>query len=174
MPLVYLAVVAALAAIQQPGQKPTKPRIVDVRIVVASRASLEEQCKAGTFAAYDILVDANPRVNEPYHCPGRRLLEHKNAHADKRTLVQISYMNQDSVRWYSDTEFSITRIGLHDDPPSRDAPTNPFAPSFAIPSKPSKSINSGRITTKAAVNHQYKIYLAIRGRSIDPDVWCNE
>ena len=172
MPLVYLAVVAALGAIQQPLQKP-KPTVVDVRIVVASRASLEEQCKAGKFAAYDILVDANPKVNEPYHCPGGRLLEHKNAHADKRTLVMISYMNRDSVRWYSDTEFSITRIGLHDEKPSGDAPTNPFAPPFAIPSKPSKSINSGPITTKAAVNHQYKIDLAIGGRSIDPDVWCN-
>ncbi len=71
MTLVYLTLVAAIAAIQTTGQKPLKPTVVDVRIVVAPRTSLEEQCKAGKYAPVDVLVDDDLTVNEPYHCYGR-------------------------------------------------------------------------------------------------------
>ncbi len=81
-------------------------------------------------------------------------------------------MNQDSVRWSSDVEFSIASIAPHDDKPSDTTPKTPFA-NLGLPSKPSKSITSGPISSKAAVGHQYKIVLSIGTRTIDPDVWCN-
>jgi hypothetical protein len=179
MTLVYLGVVAAVAVaaamVVIQSQQPPKPVVTKVRVVVASLDSLQQQCKAGNVAPVDILVDANPERNEPYHCSGRKLLPHKEAHNDEPTRVQLSYKNQDSVIWYSDSDtemFGIASIAPHEDKDPRTAPKNPFA-NLAIPTKEeSRSISSGPIVA-AAVNHRYKISLKIGKRIIDPDLWCN-
>lgn len=186
MTLLSLAVVASLVAMQTPTPaakpQPSKPAtqpdapkatVFKVRVVVAPLGLLEEQCKAGKFNGVDILVDSVETKNEPYHCPGRKLLAHKEAHNEPLTRVMLSYKAQDSVVWYSDThEFGIASIAPHEDKDSMLAPKSPFA-KVAIPTpKPTKSIESGPII-ESAVNHRYKIYLSIGKRIIDPDVWCN-
>lgn len=186
MTLLALAVVASLVALQtcaptaKPEQAQTarqsdapKATVFKVRVVVAPVGSLEEQCKAGKFNGVDILVDSDEKQNEPYHCAGRKLLTHKEAHNNESTRVILSYKAQDSVVWYSDThEFGISSIAPHEDKSPHLAPKNPFA-KMAIPTpKPTKSIESGPIIA-SAVNHRYKINLSIGKRIIDPDVWCN-
>jgi hypothetical protein len=186
MTLLSLAVVASLVAMQtpapaakpQPSTPATQTRapkatVFKVRVVVAPLGSLEEQCKAGKFNGVDILVDSVETRNEPYHCPGRKLLAHKEAHNDPLTRVMLSYKAQDSVVWYSDThEFGIASIAPHEDKNAKIAPKNPFG-KMAIPTpKPTKSIESGPII-ESAVYHRYKIHLSIGKRIIDPDVWCN-
>ena len=184
MTLLSLAVVASLVAMQtpappagkpQPGTQPGAPKatVFKVRVAVAPLGSLEEQCKAGKFNSVDILVDSDETRNEPYHCAGRKLLTHKEAHNNEGTRVILSYRAQDSVVWYSDThDFGIASIAPHEDKNAMLAPKNPFA-KMAIPTlKPTKSIESGPII-ESAVNHRYKINLSIGKRIIDPDVWCN-
>jgi hypothetical protein len=186
MTLLSLAVVAALVAMQpaKPATKPQpskpatttgaqKPTVFKVRVVVASVGLLKEQCEAGKFNGVDILVDSVETENEPYHCPGKKLLPHKEAHYEPLTRVMLSYKAQDSVVWYSDThEFGIASIVPHEDKAPKLAPKNPFG-SLAIPTlKPTKSFESGPII-ESAVNHRYKIHLSIGKRIIDPDVWCN-
>ena len=186
MTLLSLAVVASLVAMQTPSP-PAKPdpsqtarqadapkaTVFKVRVVVASLGSLEEQCKAGKFNGVDVLVDSDEKQNEPYHCAGRKLLTHKEAHNNEGTRVILSYKAQDSVVWYSDThEFGISSIAPHEDKNAKLAPKNPFG-KMAIPTpKPTKSIESGPIIA-SAVSHRYKIHLSIGKRIIDPDVWCN-
>jgi hypothetical protein len=174
MSLVYLAVVAALAAIQTPAEKPTK-KVIEVRIVVAPLDSLKAQCAAGKFAAIDVLVDAAQGKDEPYHCPPKKkqLIIHKEAHKpDDETLVRVSYERQESVRWISDTAFIVSSITPRDPKPKEGTPQTPFG-KLDLTIKPTKSIESGPITNKAAVGYQYKVVFTIGTRRIDPDVWCD-
>ena len=144
--------------------------IKDVRIVVAPRNKLEELCEGGKVHATDILIDEDSSENAPFQCPGNRLRAH-DPH-DARTLVFLSFTRQESVRWHSETAFSIKSVGLHhgDNSGGRVA-DNPFW-KLHLPTAPGTSVESGPIVPQA-INHQYKITLMIGEREIDPDVWCS-
>ena len=144
--------------------------IKDVRIVVAPRVELEELCAGGKVSATDILIAKDSPQNTPFQCPDNRLRIH-DAH-DARTLVFLSFTRQESVRWHSETPFSIKSISLHHGNNSGGrVADNPFW-KLTLPTEPGTSVESGPIVPQA-INHQYKITLVIGGREIDPDVWCS-
>ena len=174
MTILLLAVVAVLAASQTPKQQPSPPTVVKVRIVVDSLNSLTDQCAQKKFLPTDVLVNKDEKQNEPYHCSAAgKLLGHKVAHGEaKETLVRLSVARQDSVEWSSTVPFSVESITPRDPKPPDGVPQNPFG-RLALKGTPNKVINSGPITSKAAVGYQYKIVFRMGNRSIDPDVWCD-
>jgi hypothetical protein len=154
----------------QPSVPPKQSAVQKVRMVVATAGAHAEQCTAGKYQPVDILVDANPKNNDPSHCVMGAVLDHASAHKYDATILKLSFKARDSVLWYSDAEFQIVAIEPHEDKEPGLAPKNPFMkPILKIPST---SLESGPIQ-EAAVNHRYKITFMVNGRTIDPDLWCN-
>jgi hypothetical protein len=152
--------------------------------VVASRTSLEQQCKEKKFASVDILIDETPTQNEPYHCIGVILMPHhqvdqKFAPPENQAIVRVHKLQGQTVRWYSDTtDFMIYRIEPQHPKGQQpqEGPANPFM-GLSIPTPLSRSITSGQLVeffAKPKSDRRYKMILRIGKelREIDPDVWC--
>jgi hypothetical protein len=135
----------------------------------------------------DIVVFAG----QPFHVaslPGHKKLlrEHPQVHQTfPQTVLVISIKDQQRAVWWSETNFTITKIepSHHaNNPFFREADTIAPRSPFASPDPPPTRIEnvSGRdlyvarstVPVAAAAFHMYKIEFTMEGQEIDPDMYC--
>jgi len=124
----------------------------------------------------------------PYHCAGlsghkKEPRSHPQVHVDfPQTVLVVTAAKNQSVVWWSETEFCDVTIGPSHDPnrffpeAKTDRPDDPFP----TPIRVTTEICNGRtlyvirsgVPIPDAVGHMYKIEFSMENQTIDPDMYC--
>jgi hypothetical protein len=153
---------------------PPQGKIVDVEIVVGSKADLDKQCVTNAHPTTVFVVSQK----EVYHCIGKKLVHHdehgKTAGMDE-ALVRVS--SYDRIRWFSKTNLftvvSVTKQNAALGPQNKAAPDLPFGKAFAL--APAAEVLSEPVPDlEGVVVQRYKVTFNIAPiGEVDPDVVCS-
>ena len=155
--------------------------------VLPTTAELADAARAiGDAEVTDVIVFKG----KPWHMVDHQLLKHPEVHTtNPETVLQLRVEAEKGV-WWSEHDFTITRIELRDHRPAEAGapPPPPPAPDATIPSKPfqepeTRIESSGDLAAELHVarstvpigqskEHEYKITFTRNGRTIDPNMRC--
>jgi hypothetical protein len=124
---------------------------------------------------------------QPWHFAGGILHPHPRVHHDHpETVLRLSLTRHESAVWWSEEDFTITKIVLaphHGDANQATAPTNqPHFPFSAPLAKGEEQDEQKRrifvvrstVPVPEADNRTFKITFTIHGEAIDPDMHCGD
>lgn len=195
--MIGLAVAWSFACAQAPApqSKPDEPAgaeakkaapkaDVDVRIIVASRNSLEGECEKGGLHPTTILVSTNERGNEKdkgkgnavYHCIDGKFIPH--AEHGKNPLLEKAIVRLKSgqrVRWFStNASFFVASVDRPPQDLKNSAPASPFASALAT-TFANEVISPPVIDVpNVEIQQQYKVSFSIQEVGlVDPDLVCS-
>jgi hypothetical protein len=130
---------------------------------------LEEVAKhIGFPAPTDIIVFGGLAL----HFAGGKLKKHPGVHGtNPETVLKLDRRTHDRAVWWSETQFTITRIDQEN--PQNDK----FAPSPFVSPVPERDTNGlwvarSPLPTNNAYGQEYKITFEMAGRTIDPNMDC--
>ena len=156
------------------GQKPGK--IVNVEIIVGSKAELDKRC-SGNVPPTAVFVLSQKEV---FHCIGNKLHhhdEHGKTPGMDDSIVRVSA--NDRIRWFSTTHmFTVTSVTKQlasiGGPQDKTAPETPFGKSIG-PGKPASEVTTTPVPDlEGKIEQRYKVAFNIQGIGpVDPDVVCS-
>ena len=158
--------------------------------VLPTEGELEAAAAAiGNAEPTDVIVYRG----KPWHMVGHKLLKHPEVHVNHdETVLKLRVEKQKAV-WWSEHDFTITRIELHHDtkhpapaPPAAQASSAPVAaapPAKPFPEPETRIEGSADLTAELHVarstvpvrlskTHEYKITFTRNQRKIDPNMRC--
>jgi len=134
---------------------------------------LKEVAKLVGFPApTDIIVFCG----NPFHFAGGKLKKHPEVHtSNPETVLKLDRRTHDRAVWWSETQFTITRIDQEHPQDSRLAPS-PFAAPPVTTREPDTTgplwVARSPLPTNNAYGQEYKITFQMAGSTIDPNMEC--